>query len=79
MKQLPYGVQTAREVVAEARIWCVEQRGQCYQIAGAARDQTAGDQSGTWFVTWAGRGIPGHYQWWFATEQQQMLFTLRWS
>ena len=71
MKQLPYGVQTARGVVAEARSWCVEQWGQCYQIAG--------DQSGTWFVTWAGRGIPGHYQWWFATEQQQMLFILRWQ
>lgn len=75
MKQLPYGVQTDKTIVHEAEAWCVEQWGH--------RWQAVGNHEGTWCVFWGGFGMSSqkrdsHYQWWFETEQQQMLFTLKW-
>jgi hypothetical protein len=71
MKQLPYGVQTPKDIVEPARAWCQEQWG--------PRWEAVGDREGTWTVFWGGRGIPSHYQWWFETEQQQIMFTLKWA
>lgn len=71
MKQLPYGVQTEKKFVQAAIKWCAEQFGDRWEVIG--------HPEGTWTVFWAGRGIPGHYQWWFETEEQQLLFTLKWS
>lgn len=75
MKQLPYGVQTPKDIVEPARQWCIEQWGH--------RWEAVGNRSGTWCVFWGGFGMSSqkrdsHYQWWFETEQQQIMFTLRW-
>ena len=75
MKQLPYGVQTPKDIVEPARQWCIEQWGH--------RWEAVGNREGIWCVFWGGFGMSSqkrdsHYQWWFETEQQQMLFTLRW-
>ena len=74
MKQLPYGVQTDKKIVHEAKAWCIEQWGHRWEAAGYPK--------GTWCVFWGGNQVenyPSTYQWWFATEQQQIMFTLRWA
>lgn len=73
MKQLPYGVQTDKKVHRPAEAWCREQWGPRWEVGG--------NREGTWTVFWTGNRMstPNHYQWWFATEEQQLWFTLRWS
>jgi hypothetical protein len=74
MKELPYGVQTDREILREAEPWCIEQWGHRWQVVG--------NTEGTWTVFWTGNQVenyPSTYQWWFASEQQQLMFTLRWQ
>lgn len=71
MKQLPYGVQTENKFVHRAVVWCEEQFG--------PRWEAIGNRAGTWCVFWSGRRtVEGCYQWWFETEQQKILFALRW-
>lgn len=74
IKQLPYGVQTDKKILHRAEPWCRDQWGQ--------RWDPVRNRAGSWCVFWGGNSatmIPYHYQWWFATEQQQTLFMLRWS
>jgi hypothetical protein len=57
-----------------ARAWCEFQWG--------PRWSAVGNRQGTWAVFWLGfdKFTAGFdYQWWFETEAQQMLFTLKWS
>lgn len=75
MKQLSYSVQTDKNIVNEAEAWCIEQWGHRWEVTGYPK--------GTWTVFWGGFSMNSqkqdrHYQWWFATEQQAMLFALRW-
>jgi hypothetical protein len=61
------------EYLEWAKAWCQEQWGH--------RWEAVGDREGIWTVFWGGNQVenyPSTYQWWFETEQQQMLFTLRW-
>jgi hypothetical protein len=71
INHLDYEVHTPREVVEDAKAWCYQQWG--------TRWEALGNRSGTWSVFWAGRGIPGYYRWHFATEQQALMFTLKWA
>jgi hypothetical protein len=74
MKQLPYGVQTDKGIIHDAKQWCEEQWG--------PRWEAVGYRSGTWCVFWGGNRVemlPSHYQWWFETEKQRMWFSLRWT
>lgn len=73
MKQMSYGVQTDKKVLYDAENWCKERWG--------PRWAAAGNREGTWCVFWGGNRVemsPSTYQWWFETEEQQMLFMLRW-
>lgn len=71
MKQLTYGQQTRLDKLWVAEAWCTEQWGK--------RWNAIDNREGTWCVFWAGPGKNFHtYQWWFATEEQLTLFTLRW-
>ena len=71
--QLPYGVETDKKIVYPAEAWCRDQWGPRWEVTG--------NRAGSWCVFWGGSGtlIPYSYQWWFATEQQQTLFMLKWS
>jgi len=74
VKELPYGMQTDRNILREAESWCIEQWGPRWQVSG--------NPKGTWTVFWGGNHVenyPSTYQWWFETEQQQLMFTLRWG
>ena len=71
MSQLDYEVYTHKSVIEDAKKWCYEQWG--------TRWQALGNRSGTWSVFWAGREQAEHYRWNFATEQQALLFTLKWA
>ena len=71
MKRLEYEVHTPRHVVEPAKTWCQDQWG--------ARWNVLDNQSGTWSVFWAGRDRASHYRWQFATEQQALLFALKWQ
>jgi len=75
MKELKYSVFTSKDVVEQAKEWCEARWGD--------RWQAVGNLEGSWCVFWAGPGYikysQGQYQWWFETEQQQMLFALRWA
>ena len=73
MRHLPYGVKTDKKILHEAAAWCREQWGQ--------RFEAVKHRDGTWCVLWAGprENLPSQYQWWFETEEQLLLFTLRWT
>ena len=71
MKRLEYEVRTPRHVVEPAKTWCEAEWG--------PRWSAIDNRTGTWSVFWAGRGIPGYYRWHFATEQQALLFALKWQ
>jgi len=73
IKQLPYGVQTDKKILHEADLWCQERWG--------SRWEAVDNREGSWCVFWAGSreyDTPYTYQWWFKTEQQSLLFSLRW-
>ena len=69
-KELPYGTQTDKRFITEAEMWCREQWG--------PRREITGNREGSWCVFLKGRDAPTQYQWWFATEEQRLLFMLRW-
>ena len=71
--QLPYGVETDNKILHRAEAWCRDQWGPRWEVAG--------NRAGSWCVFWGGSVtlVPYRYQWWFATEQQQTLFMLKWS
>jgi hypothetical protein len=73
MKQLSYGVKTDKKILREADLWCQEQWGE--------RWKAVGNREGTWCVFWAGtrENLTTQYQWWFETEEQQLMFILRWT
>jgi hypothetical protein len=74
LKQLPYGVQTGTGILRDAENWCMKQWGPRWEVAG--------DSPGTWYVVWGSSTvemIPSYYRWWFATKEQQMWFSLKWS
>ena len=71
MKRLEYEVQTPEHVIEAARAWCEREWG--------ARWSVIDNRAGTWTLFWAGREAPGHYRWQFATEQQALLFSLKWQ
>jgi hypothetical protein len=75
MKKLEYGAFTSKNVLEEAKEWCEARWG--------ARWEAIGNREGSWCVFWAGPGYikygQGQYQWWFETEEQRLLFALRWS
>lgn len=71
MNHLEYEVYTHKSVVEAAKTWCQAQWG--------ARWNALDNRDGTWSVFWAGRARSEHYRWIFETEQQAILFSLRWS
>lgn len=71
MKQLPFSVNTERKILHHAESWCREKWGPRWNVID--------NREGTWCVFWGGnRTIPSQYQWHFKTEQQLMIFMLRW-
>jgi len=71
MKQLAHEVRTPESVVFPAHSWCEQQWGERWGVTH--------NREGTWSVFWAGRDDPDQYRWCFATQQQVLLFTLRWG
>ena len=69
MRRLEYEVHTPRHIVEPAKIWCEAEWGPQWSVTE--------NRTGAWSVFWG--GPPGRYRWIFATEQQAVLFTLRWS
>lgn len=79
-----YGAQTHSSVVEDAADWCRALWGDHWTATG--------NRTGTWCVFWGGHrdskmsaSASKHahwsntYQWWFATEEQQTLFVLKWT
>jgi hypothetical protein len=74
MKQLPYKVLTDKKVLHDAEAWCIKLWG--------PRWEAIGNREGTWCVFWGGNRVellPYHYEWNFETNEQKMMFVLRWS
>ena len=69
MKQLPYTVMTSRiNNSNRATAWCQEQWGSRWSVTD--------NLSGRWSCFY--RINLGQYEWNFETEQQALLFALRW-
>lgn len=70
-RDLQYRVNLPKKNHWEMTQWCEQQFG--------PRWEATGNRKGIWCVFWGGRSIPGQYRWYFANEQDAMLFTLKWA
>ena len=77
-RKLPHEIELPKE--NEHHLWAMQQW--CFTHFGARWSPISripAEQHGRWTVLWCGPDQPKVYRWHFATEQDAILFTLRWA
>lgn len=70
-RDFPYHTVTGKVNHWEATDWCERQFGERWSVVD--------NRNGVWCCFWAGRSIPGSYDWYFLNEQDYLMFTLKWK